>query len=363
MADYRIQLKDKEGNRQFPVTTTQSIVDSEGRSLEEILANLGDGGGSGNGGGFEVRTVYPTKQTVLEEETFDITDEERAYNMETLSKTLSGKTVFCKVGEAILFPTISMSGAVTEATYSTVVVLGGSLASYNLTITSDGDAEVAIAEVTTGGGGGSIDPEMSDTSENAVQNKVVKKYIDSSTTKKILNLNGTDSYLTIQSKIEALNLDTADIMSRVYIQDILGEDGPIAASIELFSYLPNDFVLIRYSDYTGRYSLYATANDQVVTRIRYEGGYVYLGESLNNAQILHNQSIFPSSGRDKYVLHSKFYVKWVDDTSKVSFPVSTQRQYDTDIQVPTYYDCEVFHNGVLETWRISSVGTVQRITS
>lgn len=46
MADYRIQLKDKEGNRQFPVTTTQSIVDSEGRSLEEILANLGDGGGS-----------------------------------------------------------------------------------------------------------------------------------------------------------------------------------------------------------------------------------------------------------------------------------------------------------------------------
>ena len=46
MADYRIQLKDKEGNRQFPVTTTQSIVDSEGRSLEEILANLGDGSGS-----------------------------------------------------------------------------------------------------------------------------------------------------------------------------------------------------------------------------------------------------------------------------------------------------------------------------
>lgn len=46
MADYRIQLKDKEGNRQFPVTTTQSIVDSEGRSLEEILANLKDNSGS-----------------------------------------------------------------------------------------------------------------------------------------------------------------------------------------------------------------------------------------------------------------------------------------------------------------------------
>ena len=42
MADYRIQLKDEHGNRQFPVTITQCVVDSEGRSLEEILANLGN---------------------------------------------------------------------------------------------------------------------------------------------------------------------------------------------------------------------------------------------------------------------------------------------------------------------------------
>lgn len=150
MADYKVQLKDKDGNRQYPVTTTTLVVDAEGKTVEQRLKEIG----SGNGGDFEVRTVYPTKQTVLEEETFDITEEERAYNIETLSKTLSGKTVFCKVGEAILFPTISMSGVVAEATYSTVVVLGGSLASYSLTITSNGDAEVAIAEVTTGGGGG-----------------------------------------------------------------------------------------------------------------------------------------------------------------------------------------------------------------
>lgn len=128
---------------------------------EKIAQIGGGGGGSGNGGDFEVRTVYPTKQTIFEEETLDITEEERAYNIETLSKTLSGKTVFCKVGEAILFPTISMSGVVTEATYSTVVVLEGSLASYSLTIMSNGDAEVVIADVTTGGGGGgSIDPTL-----------------------------------------------------------------------------------------------------------------------------------------------------------------------------------------------------------
>lgn len=164
MADYKVQLKDKDGNRQYPVTTTTLVVDAEGKTVEQRLKEIGSGSGGegGNGGDFEVRTVYPTKQTVLEEETFDITEEERAYNMETLSKTLSGKTVFCKVGEAILFPTMSMSGAITEATYSTVVVLGGSLASYSLTITSNGDAEVVIADVTTGGGGGggSIDPTL-----------------------------------------------------------------------------------------------------------------------------------------------------------------------------------------------------------
>ena len=45
MADYRIQLKDKEGNRQFPVTTIQSVVDNDGKNLEEILVNIGTTGG------------------------------------------------------------------------------------------------------------------------------------------------------------------------------------------------------------------------------------------------------------------------------------------------------------------------------
>lgn len=45
MADYRVQLKDNEGNRQFPITTIQSVVDNEGKNLEEILANIGTTGG------------------------------------------------------------------------------------------------------------------------------------------------------------------------------------------------------------------------------------------------------------------------------------------------------------------------------
>lgn len=45
MSDYRVQLKDKDGNRQFPVTSTQCIVDKTGKSLEEILVEIGSGGG------------------------------------------------------------------------------------------------------------------------------------------------------------------------------------------------------------------------------------------------------------------------------------------------------------------------------
>lgn len=40
MADYIVQLKDEQGNRQFPVTTTQSVVDEDGKNLNEVLASM-----------------------------------------------------------------------------------------------------------------------------------------------------------------------------------------------------------------------------------------------------------------------------------------------------------------------------------
>lgn len=45
MSDYIIQLKDEQGNRQFPVTTTQCVVDETGKSLDDILSTIGSGGG------------------------------------------------------------------------------------------------------------------------------------------------------------------------------------------------------------------------------------------------------------------------------------------------------------------------------
>ena len=96
MSDYRVQLKDELGNRQFPITTTQCVVDEEGKSLDAILATID--GGSGLQYTVE-RTVYITKMVsssdslgVLEED-IEITDEQRAYNLETLKKIEGGESV------------------------------------------------------------------------------------------------------------------------------------------------------------------------------------------------------------------------------------------------------------------------------
>lgn len=40
MADYKVQLKDKDGNRQYPVTTTTLVVDAEGKTAEQRLREI-----------------------------------------------------------------------------------------------------------------------------------------------------------------------------------------------------------------------------------------------------------------------------------------------------------------------------------
>ena len=40
MADYKIQLKDADGNKQYPVTATTLVVDAEGNTAEQRLAEI-----------------------------------------------------------------------------------------------------------------------------------------------------------------------------------------------------------------------------------------------------------------------------------------------------------------------------------
>lgn len=57
MSDYRVQLKDKNGNRQFPVTTTQCVMNSEGVSLEQLLSDIQGGTGESNKGDSTVEPI------------------------------------------------------------------------------------------------------------------------------------------------------------------------------------------------------------------------------------------------------------------------------------------------------------------
>lgn len=163
MSDYRVQLKDELGNRQFPITTTQCVVDEEGKSLDAILATIG--GGSGLQHTVE-RTVYITKMVsssdslgVLEED-IEITDEQRAYNLETLKKIKGGESV-------VLFVDGRSYNHVGD-TYQDELMIESlymlSLYPFNLSITlnANGDAISVIEEVQISGGSGNvdIDPEL-----------------------------------------------------------------------------------------------------------------------------------------------------------------------------------------------------------
>lgn len=64
MSDYRVQLKDKNGNRQFPVTTTQCVMNSEGVSLEQLLSDIQGANGESNKGDSTVEPIGGTNNVL-----------------------------------------------------------------------------------------------------------------------------------------------------------------------------------------------------------------------------------------------------------------------------------------------------------
>lgn len=112
MAGYKIQLKDKDGNRQYPVSTTDVVVDADGVSVADLLDRkqptlvsgvniktvngktlLGEGdlvieGGNGDGSAsVETRVLYVYLEGA------ELTEEEKAYNKETYDKIANGENV------------------------------------------------------------------------------------------------------------------------------------------------------------------------------------------------------------------------------------------------------------------------------
>lgn len=111
----------------------------------------------------EERTVYLTEIHVDGDDILEITEEERAYNIETVNKVFEGvdagnqKVFISLFGTFYFIQHGRISDDKKSATFGNVTEYEGVLHSMKVTITSEGDA---IAETTQIKTGGSIDPEL-----------------------------------------------------------------------------------------------------------------------------------------------------------------------------------------------------------
>lgn len=157
-----IQNKDDKGNKLYPITVTDAVVDKDGVTLTEILKNGIGGGGSGTGLQYAVeRTAYPTRYELLGyTETLEISDEERAYNIETCKMVWDeDQPVFISNMGSFLSMVSSSRDASTGEGYvkfNNVLdngeedILSG-LISYTIMLYSNGDAICKVEQIQTGG--------------------------------------------------------------------------------------------------------------------------------------------------------------------------------------------------------------------
>lgn len=131
----------------------------------KIYTQGGEYGGGGDGDYLEVRELKMNDDMT-------VTEEQKAYNAETLNKVLAGESVilsyngiffnkYLSVEDFFAFFVAYMPGS-SDETFSELAI----------SMESDGTVSLDILEK------GTIDTAMSDDSKNAVQNKVVKAYID-----------------------------------------------------------------------------------------------------------------------------------------------------------------------------------------
>lgn len=111
-------------------------------------------GGEGTGGGLQYaieRTVYPTRiETPDESWVLDITEEQRAYNIETLSLAGGLNVCLSYMGSLLSLVAIYDNGAVYRAEFNLVQEYNGDLGSVTITITADGDAVGVSKLIQTG---------------------------------------------------------------------------------------------------------------------------------------------------------------------------------------------------------------------
>lgn len=152
----KIQLQDKDGTLQYPVTSTTLVVDPNGKTVEERLQEMWQGGAT-------------TLDDLLDVEVSDAQNgeflmyEEGFWVPQRIS-TSSGSTIITVDSE---MSSVSANPVQNKVVKQYVDDAEAEAKKY----TDDAIADLSQNEIT-------IDSAMSDTSENAVQNKVIKKYVD-----------------------------------------------------------------------------------------------------------------------------------------------------------------------------------------
>ena len=176
MASYSIQLKDENGNRQYPVSTTNIVVDADGVSVADLLDRkqptlvsgvniktingksiLGsgdlsiEGGGGSSSEGVETRVLYCYIENGIE-----LTEEEKAYNKETYDKIANGEDIQL-VLNAIGLP-VTHAYYEGDILFSASVYLDGVLVYGQGNLFSDGNTYYEENQIGGTGGEVSADP-------------------------------------------------------------------------------------------------------------------------------------------------------------------------------------------------------------
>ena len=100
----------------------------------------------------EERTVYLTKSNIIADETFEITEEEREYNIETFNKMWDDHRVFITWSGMYFNPMQASKGDIYgDATFQVVTEIYGILTSCSIKVDTNGDAALELKEIKTGG--------------------------------------------------------------------------------------------------------------------------------------------------------------------------------------------------------------------
>jgi hypothetical protein len=127
MSDYRVQLKDKNGNRQFPVTTTQCVMNSEGVSLEQLLSDIQGGTGESNKGDSTVEPIGGINN-VLRISLNPESEDDIALNAATIATIRAGGDYVLKVGDGDFEGMIVQYGIYEDDFFEFDVLIDGFLA-------------------------------------------------------------------------------------------------------------------------------------------------------------------------------------------------------------------------------------------